>query len=206
MSFSIRTALTGFTLVATFLAALISRSEIFIAIVTIAIYGIILLALPLSIIPQTGARREFCTGFFVLSLGTLIFSYYTNSYDQIANAIVRPIQQTSRLTPYPTARVLQQPASYPDVELVVADGRIDQPVVLRPPPYTGIISGFDPLKNPNSMPINYVELAGVKRLVIASLAILSGLIGGVVIAFIAKKNIAMDHLESNSHYSNRKIG
>jgi|GEM_PF-6419498 len=77
MTYSLRSALAGIGVIAVWLAALLSGSQLFVAGVSFLATMTILLALPLAIFELRPATRAFWTGFFVTSLGLLLFNSFT---------------------------------------------------------------------------------------------------------------------------------
>ena len=167
MTFSIRMALAAISFLALLLAAVLSHSLLFIAIITLLVLGINLLSLPFAIV-STGRRREFWIGFFVLSCGTLVLSNYNTSFDRIATNVMHPTQKLF---------------SIPDVQVFIPSTN------LRPGPASTVYNGTVPqlppgmfLPNPVpplTYPTNSQELAALKELVNSLLALIFGIVGGL---------------------------
>src|SRR5688572_27861264 len=77
MTFSLRTGLIAVAILAVWLGALLSRSQLFVSAVSSAALVAILLALPLAICEPRAEQRAFWSGFFVVSVGLLLISSFT---------------------------------------------------------------------------------------------------------------------------------
>jgi hypothetical protein len=87
MNFSLRTALLVTAIVALLLGAVVSKSPLFLELVSTAICLGIALTLPLAIWDHLPARRAFWTGFFTLGFASLLMSYYFHGYQQSSSQL-----------------------------------------------------------------------------------------------------------------------
>jgi hypothetical protein len=87
MNFSLRTALLVTAIVATLLGAVVSKSPLFLELVSTAICLGIALTLPLAIWDPQAPRRAFWTGFFTLGFASLLMNYYFNGYQQSSSQL-----------------------------------------------------------------------------------------------------------------------
>jgi hypothetical protein len=196
MKFSMRTILALVTLVAVFLGAFFSRSELIISFAIMIGVAIILLSLALGITEANPVRRTFWIGFFVLSLGTLIVSSYLPTYNQLAEAIVLPMRRTGERTgelfPLP---IVSPPYSVPSPNLP-ANFVQPPPTYYQPPAQSGLPPTFAPIA---TYVMNSGELYALNYQIHIMFALFSGLVGGTttVWCFLSSKRMA-NHQEPGS--------
>jgi hypothetical protein len=95
MNFSLRTALLVTAIVALLLGAVVSKSPLFLELVSTAICLGIALTLPLAIWDHLPARRAFWTGFFALGLASLLMNFYFAAYEQSSSALANVVMEFS---------------------------------------------------------------------------------------------------------------
>ncbi|WP_254511657.1 hypothetical protein [Anatilimnocola floriformis] len=113
MTFSIRTFLIVIAILACWLGAMVSTSLVIVELVASATLLLMLLALPLAIWEPRAELRAFWTGFFVLSLGSILLSSYLGGYQQTSQAIAVAILGQPTPVQYPQPNFSLPPGTVP---------------------------------------------------------------------------------------------